>query len=161
MRAITLGEFGARLETEVHDALHMRWAKAPTERRPPPNGIDGIDPMWDDPSYDYLGDSYSAHVNPVFWKLHIWVDDRIEDWRTANELDRIDWKGTWVGPGHDHGEQDNAKRRREEHAEARVLAAALAQETAPSESEESLARAVGAAIERNAVTLPERAIQLV
>jgi len=32
-----------------------------------------------------LGDFYSSHVNPVFWRLHGWVDDRIEDWFAAHE----------------------------------------------------------------------------
>ena len=44
-----------------------------------------FDPMWDDPKYDYLGEFYSSHVNPLFWRLHGWVDDRIEDWFNAHE----------------------------------------------------------------------------
>ncbi len=44
-----------------------------------------FDPMWDDPKYDYLGEFYSSHVNPLFWRLNGWVDDRIEDWFKAHE----------------------------------------------------------------------------
>ena len=25
-------------------------------------------------------DFYSSHVNPLFWGLHEWIDDRIDDW---------------------------------------------------------------------------------
>jgi hypothetical protein len=61
---------------------------------------------WDDPKYDYLGDFYSSHVNPVFWRLHGWVDDRIEDWFNAHqdshpgEIERFELKGvSWFKPG--------------------------------------------------------------
>ena len=61
-------------------------------------------------SYDYLGETFSSHVNPIFWRLHGWVDDRIEDWFKAQEsvrpgavkrraMDGIDWfeaDKTWV-----------------------------------------------------------------
>lgn len=78
----------------------MRWAAEPQQSRPSvdPTRPDSIDPKWDDPSYNYLGDTYSSHVNPIFWKLHGWVDDRIEDWKNANGIvGQIQWKGTWVG----------------------------------------------------------------
>ena len=44
-----------------------------------------FDEKWDDPKYDYLGDFHSSHVNPMFWRLHGWVNDRIEDWYNAHE----------------------------------------------------------------------------
>ncbi|MFF8840286.1 hypothetical protein [Streptomyces sp. NPDC015130] len=34
--------------------------------------------------YDDLNDTFSSHVHPVFWRLHGWVDDRIEDWYAAH-----------------------------------------------------------------------------
>ena len=43
-----------------------------------------IDPKWDDPSNDDLGDFYSSHVHPTFWRLHGWIDDRINDWARVN-----------------------------------------------------------------------------
>ncbi len=94
----SLGEFGARLEYSVHNQMHMRWCEQ-SDIRPDidPTRPGEIDPRWDDPSYDWLGDTYSSHVNPVFWKLHGWVDDRIEDWRRAHGIDEIEWVGTWVG----------------------------------------------------------------
>ncbi len=52
-----------------------------------------------------MGDTYSSHLNPIFWKLHGWVGDRIEDWCVAHGLDEIPRTGTWVGGmehHHDH-----------------------------------------------------------
>ena len=52
---------------------------------------------------------HRSHVNPLFWKLHGWVDDRIEHWFNAHEdihpgeIERLEvhavpWfkKGKWV-----------------------------------------------------------------
>src|SRR3712207_9485858 len=57
-----------------------------------------IDPRWDDHSNDDLGDFYSSHVHPTFWRLHGWIDDRINDWAAANTgrivaktLDGVPW----------------------------------------------------------------------
>lgn len=100
---ITLGEFGARLEFSIHNMMHMRWAKEPESERPTadPTNPSSIDIQWDDPSYDYLGDTYSSHVNPIFWKLHGWIDDRIEDWKNAHGITGpIEWIGTWIGNMH-------------------------------------------------------------
>ena len=68
--------------------MHMRWAKEPEGARPTadPTNPSSIDIQWDDPSYEYLGDTYSSHVNPIFWKLHCWIDERIEDWKNAHEI---------------------------------------------------------------------------
>jgi len=52
----------------------------------PASGAPGARPTfdfsekWSSPKYDYLGEFYSSHVNPIFWRLHGWVDDRIDDW---------------------------------------------------------------------------------
>jgi hypothetical protein len=98
---MSLGELGARIEFTIHNRMHMRWCSEPAlgirpdvdDARP-----DEIDEAWDDPAYDWLGDSYSSHVNPIFWKLHGWVDARIEDWKRANGVaGDIPWRGTWIG----------------------------------------------------------------
>ncbi len=88
--------------------MHMRWSAEPDAIRPDvdPTSPGDIDTRWDDPSYDWLGDTYSSHVNPIFWKLHGWVDDRIEDWRLAHGLDEIEWTGTWVG-NMPHGHEED------------------------------------------------------
>jgi hypothetical protein len=102
---ISLGRLGAEMEFSVHNMMHMRWASQPKEERPDsdPTQPDSIDVRWDDISYDYLGDTYSSHVNNLFWKLHGWIDDRIEDWKLANGITGdIHWTGTWVGHMHGH-----------------------------------------------------------
>jgi len=58
---------------------------------------DPLDPEWekkfsklfDDPAYDYLGGTYSSHVNPVFFRVHGWVDDRIQTWLDAHGYQSI------------------------------------------------------------------------
>lgn len=102
---ITLGRLGAELEFSIHNAMHMRWASQPSEVRPraDPTKPELIDTRWDSPSYDYLGDTYSSHVNSIFWKLHGWIDNRIEDWKIAHGITGdIQWTGTWVGHMHGH-----------------------------------------------------------
>jgi len=101
---MTLGEMGARLEFSIHNMMHMRWCKQMSTRPDvDPETPNQIDPAWDTEEYNWLGDTYSSHVNPIFWKIHGWIDDRIDDWMAAHELSGdVAWKGTWVGkmPGH-------------------------------------------------------------
>lgn len=109
LATISLGALGNLLEFEIHNQMHMRWSSTP---RDPKSGQlarrDTFDfnSIWDDPKYDYLGDFYSSHVNPLFWKLHGWVDDRIEDWFNAHEainpgeIERYEYQGIkWFKPG--------------------------------------------------------------
>jgi hypothetical protein len=92
LSSLTLGELGTLLEWTVHNDMHMRWASVPRDPRtnsPIPEGKRpewDIDKAWDNPEYDHLGEQYSSHVNPVFWRLHGWVDARIEDWFAAHEI---------------------------------------------------------------------------
>lgn len=108
LRAVTLGQLGSDIEFTIHNDMHMRWA-APSAvgYRPTTALTQSIGERWDAPAYDYLGDTYASHVNPVFWKLHGWVDDRIEDWKAANGVaGEPAWTGTWLGPEegrHDDG----------------------------------------------------------
>ena len=100
MRRLTLGQLGALIEFTVHNNLHNRFAAEPMDYRP--DGIspdDPVDPQWDTPEYDYLGDIYSSHVNPVFWFLHGWVDSSIDRWFDANGMKPEDyvWTGMWTG----------------------------------------------------------------
>lgn len=100
LRSVTLGQLGSDIEFTIHRDLHVRWAaRSPVGYRPPAVGERGIGAEWDAPAYDYLGDTYSSHVNPVFWKIHGWVDERVEDWKRAHAVrGEIRWRGTWVGP---------------------------------------------------------------
>lgn len=97
LSALSLGALGNLLEFTIHNAMHNRWA---TPARDPDTGEIILNPSsgqpdarpdfdfsdkWSSPKYDYLGEFYSSHVNPVFWRLHGWVDDRIEDWFRAHE----------------------------------------------------------------------------
>src|SRR5206468_651055 len=96
---------GARIEHTIHNSLHMRFSSDPGAARPDVDSVDPstIDAKWDAVGYDYLDDTYSSQVNPVFWKIHGWVDDRIEDWKRAHGIaGEIAWKGTWSGPEDHH-----------------------------------------------------------
>ena len=102
LRGLSVGELGARLEFTIHNQLHNRWSAQPYGDRPEPTPDLGtpqsIPIVWDDVRNDYLGDTYSSHVNSTFWRIHGWVDDRIEDWRFANAVfGDIVWTGTWEG----------------------------------------------------------------
>lgn len=88
---VTLGEMGARVEATIHNWMHMRWAsmtRDPNTGEPVPEGrmpLD-FDAKWLRPEYDYLGETFSSHINPIFWRLHGWVDDRIDGWFQAHEM---------------------------------------------------------------------------
>jgi hypothetical protein len=110
---LSLGALGNLIEFTIHNSMHNRWANDNGASLPNPNtgdlkqrGTFDFDPMWDDPKYDYLGEFYSSHVNPLFWRLHGWVNDRIEDWFNAHEsmqpgeIQRRDYNGvSWFKPG--------------------------------------------------------------
>jgi hypothetical protein len=83
LRRVTLGRLGAAIEFAIHNRMHLAWAAEQADYRPSGTLFD-VDPRWDAPSNDWLADFYSSHVNPIFWKLHGWVDDRIDDWMNAN-----------------------------------------------------------------------------
>ncbi|WP_213625048.1 PvdJ/PvdD/PvdP-like protein [Pseudomonas sp. Pc102] len=108
---LTLAQFGSEVELNIHDWLHMRWA---TVTRDPSNGMPVVgdrEPSdyaarWFRDENDYLGDPFSSHVNPVFWRFHGWIDDRIEDWFRAHErahpgeVQRREVNGVpWFAPG--------------------------------------------------------------
>lgn len=112
LKTLTLGELGARIELGVHNNMHLRWSTMPwnpDQQKPQPNlrPEADIDRKWDDTRYDTLIDEYSAHVSPLFWRLHKWVDNRVRDWAEAHgdtvkayTTDRgIGWyrPGPWVG----------------------------------------------------------------
>jgi len=110
LATLTLGELGALIEYSVHNDMHIRWSAPP--RDPDTNSLLSlgrpsydISDRWDNPRYNWLGEFYSSHVNPVFWRLHGWIDDRIEDWAAAHEakqpgsVKRIELGGvTWFKP---------------------------------------------------------------
>ncbi len=134
LETVTLGQLGGFIEWSIHNWMHMRWTSV---QRDPASGLavpsgrvnDDFDPRWFAPENDHLGATFSSHVNPVFWRIHGWVDNRIEDWFRAQENARpgvvkrrafkdVSWfekDGKWVnlddpweGPvaqgGHQHGD---------------------------------------------------------
>jgi len=101
LKTVSLGQLGTELEFEIHNMMHIRWASNIRGIRPdisPFYETDKIEKKWDDVEYDWLEDFYASHVNPIFYKLHGWIDNRILDWQRANNVKVIDWKGNWTGP---------------------------------------------------------------
>ncbi|TMR09680.1 Tat pathway signal protein [Nonomuraea turkmeniaca] len=127
LRGMPLGRLGAFIEFRIHNTLHMRWAAERPKYRPGGSAFD-VDTQWDVPSYDWLADTYSSHVNPIFWKLHGWVDARIDDWMRANDkTGPVPWTfdPPWTGPAtpghHHHHVVELARRARPGNAEAVAL----------------------------------------
>ena len=95
LEAVTLDDLGAEIENGIHNWMHMHWASDPWFK-----DLQGQDE--NDPRNDYLGSTYSSHVNETFWKLHGWIDDRIGQWERATG-ERADFSDSWEGPSHsDH-----------------------------------------------------------
>jgi plastocyanin len=86
LRQVTLDELGTEIEFSIHAWMHLRWSG------PPP-----ADPDSTAPSNDWLFTPWSSHVNKHFWKLHGWIDERIEDWEAANST-TADFTNAWEGP---------------------------------------------------------------
>lgn len=84
LKTMTLGELGARLEMGVHNQMHIRWSAYPSNGGRLVRDESDIREKWDDPGYDTLFDEYSSHVSPIFFRLHKWIDNRIEDWAEAH-----------------------------------------------------------------------------
>ncbi|MFG0216368.1 Tat pathway signal protein [Brevibacillus porteri] len=104
LRSVTLGQLGSDIEWSIHGGMHGRWsAESPMGYRPDSALNEPVNDIWNQPEYNWLFDTYSSHVNPIFWKMHGWVDDRIDDWKRANKIDDYEWKGTWMGDPIPHG----------------------------------------------------------
>ena len=109
LSGLSLGALGNLLEFTIHNQMHMRWSsisRDPKTGEPAFRDDFDFDEKWDNPKYDYLGDFHSSHVNPLFWRLHGWVNDRIEDWYNAHEasqpgeIERYEYQGIqWFKPG--------------------------------------------------------------
>lgn len=99
LQGMSLGRLGSLLEFTIHNWMHMRFSSDPGQIRPDvrPDLAESISMIWDSPSYDWLGDTYSSHTANHFWKLHGLIDRRIDQWAVANGIQSINWIGTWVG----------------------------------------------------------------
>jgi hypothetical protein len=70
LRRVTLGQLGSDIEFGIHQDMHLRWAQQSSTGYRPSTAITGsIARRWDEREYNYLGDTYSCAVNPIFWKL--------------------------------------------------------------------------------------------
>lgn len=100
LKGVTLGQLGSDIEFTICQDLHVRWtAPSPVGYRQPDESVRWAGERWDTPDYNFLGDNYSSHINPLFWKIHGWVDERVEDWKRVRGIGGdIEWQGTWVGP---------------------------------------------------------------
>lgn len=116
LRRVSLSRLGLEVEFTVHNSLHTRYADRQAYVRsfqddPLRRGNFGRRWQWDSPNYDHLADSYSAAVNPIFWRIHGWVDQVVDRWLEANDYDPSQisdkpcekpcfyWRGRWEGPG--------------------------------------------------------------
>lgn len=105
LKDITLDELGTTIEFGIHNAMHERWGGLSSDGRLRSRMAvlsDQIDSQWDNEQYDTLLDAYSAHVNPLFWMIHGWVDRCIVRWEAANR-ERAALSSAWLGPMADHG----------------------------------------------------------
>jgi hypothetical protein len=95
----SLSYVGQTIELTIHADMHLLWAGNPP-------AICEIDK--NSPQCNYLLDNHSAIANPIFWKLHGWIDTVVNEWIQARGYKEIDlkcnsrpscyqWKGTWVG----------------------------------------------------------------
>ncbi|GCB52734.1 DUF4779 domain-containing protein [Streptomyces sp. NL15-2K] len=157
LATLSLDQLGAKIEWLIHNLMHIRWCSLPTDPDPesPLTPLPGGRPLTETSDkwiktarggkpfyYDDLNDTFSSHVHPVFWRLHGWVDDRIEDWYAAHAaahmgqvtrktVGGISWfaKGPWVsvetpwvgpaiaghGGGHDCDQEHGDHDRDHEH----------------------------------------------
>jgi hypothetical protein len=82
---------------------------SPLDQNSTPFSLSSPTPF-DGARFNWLGNPYSSHVNPTFWKLHGWIDDvLVPNWLHANGFLRIsqtctfgdrtcyNWKSRWVG----------------------------------------------------------------
>ncbi len=119
LKSHSLSQLGWAVEFSLHNNLHMRYATdqpptgfngvAETGGAPLPyDGIYPVDWIYDDARYNWLADPYGAAVNPIFWKIHGYVDHLVGLWLGAHGFDSIStqchgarrcytWKGTWLG----------------------------------------------------------------
>jgi len=97
LATLTLDQLGSKIEWLIHNLMHIRWCSRPVDPEDHQTLLPRGRPLTDTSDkwvqtrlegkpfyYDDLNDTFSSHVHPVFWRLHGWVDDRIDDWFAAH-----------------------------------------------------------------------------
>jgi hypothetical protein len=92
-RNMSLDYLGRRIENGIHDWMHIHWSAKPWY-----TGAEGQD--INDVRNDWLASPYASHVNVHFWKIHGWINDRVDDWARANGVENVDalFQGAFTGP---------------------------------------------------------------
>jgi hypothetical protein len=80
---MSLDYLGRRIENGIHDWMHIHWSAKPWY-----TGAEGQD--INDSRNDWLASPYASHVNVHFWKIHGWINDRVDDWARANGVENVD-----------------------------------------------------------------------
>lgn len=131
VKSMTLSQYGLWLEEGLHNLMHNTWAHPtqwyysyePTlqEIMSDPDKY----PMFAHPTNNSLVSTYTSHTNPTFYRLHGYIEARIQTWLDAHGYKTIkdkcepgdrtcyQWKRTWDGvlpsridsylKGHQHG----------------------------------------------------------
>lgn len=82
-RGMSLDYLGRRIENGIHDWMHIHWSAEPWFKAEKGQHIDDV-------RNDWLASPYASHVNVRFWKIHGWINDRVNDWAHANGVDNVD-----------------------------------------------------------------------
>lgn len=83
---LNIDVLGTAIEEQVHNWMHMFFAMTP----PVNSRSMGVENDW-------LGQPFSSHINPYFWKLHGWIDDCIIAWEDVRG-ESADFSGAWQPP---------------------------------------------------------------
>jgi hypothetical protein len=92
-QSMSLDYLGRRIENGIHGWMHIHWSSDPWFKGNKGQDINDI-------RNDWLASPYASHVNVHFWKIHGWINDRVDDWARANEVKDVDalLQGAFVGP---------------------------------------------------------------
>ncbi len=111
---MSLSEYGSWLESYLHNTMHMTWAH-PTQWYASynPDFQDIMSnpakyPAFVHPSNNSLAGTFTSHVNPFFYRLHGYIEERLQTWLDAHGYQTIaddcagapkcyQWKRSWDG----------------------------------------------------------------
>lgn len=82
-QGMSLDYLGRRIENGIHDWMHIHWSAKPWFQREEAQDINDV-------RNDWLASPYASHVNVHFWKIHGWINDRVDDWAKVNEVGNVD-----------------------------------------------------------------------